>query len=347
MNTFDPFALECLAAIVKEGGFERAAARMSITQSAVSQRLRSLEEQIGTVLIVRSRPIVATPAGGLLLKHAMQMRLLRADLQCDLKELAQGAAGLGADQDLISIAVNADSIATWALPALDRLACQGSTLEIITDHQDRTHDWLVQGQALGCVTTVRQVVRGCKVEPLGAMRYVAVAHPDFAARYCPYGLTPHNVRGLPFVACDRKDDLQRHFVEHAFGLKLVSIRQLYVPGLEAQIRAVGAQWGVSVVPELYVSNHLSRGDLINVAPEDSMPIDLYWHCWRLESRTLVTISEAFTRAAAISLCEADSDRHCVYPNLSIEPVKATLDDNIIAPAFLKIHQVPRHFNELA
>lgn len=50
MSTFDPDALECLAAIVEEGGFERAAVRLSITQSAVSQRLRSLEVQVGTVL---------------------------------------------------------------------------------------------------------------------------------------------------------------------------------------------------------------------------------------------------------------------------------------------------------
>jgi LysR family transcriptional regulator (chromosome initiation inhibitor) len=57
--TFDPAALECLAAIVEEGGFERAAQRLSITQSAVSQRLRALEAQVGTVLIVRSRPLQA------------------------------------------------------------------------------------------------------------------------------------------------------------------------------------------------------------------------------------------------------------------------------------------------
>jgi LysR family transcriptional regulator (chromosome initiation inhibitor) len=57
MSTFDPDALECLAAILEEGGFERAAQRLSITQSAVSQRLRALEAQVGTVLVVRSRPL--------------------------------------------------------------------------------------------------------------------------------------------------------------------------------------------------------------------------------------------------------------------------------------------------
>ena len=115
MSTFDPDALECLAAIIEEGGFERAAQRLSITQSAVSQRLRALEAQVGTVLIVRSRPLKATQAGQLLLKHAKMMRLLRADLERDLKELAPSSTGGGRDEERISVAINADSIATWAV----------------------------------------------------------------------------------------------------------------------------------------------------------------------------------------------------------------------------------------
>eukprot|EP01030_Chromulinospumella_sphaerica_P027240 gene27240-27485_t len=120
MRTFDSDALECLAAIVEEGGFERAAVRLSITQSAVSQRLRALEAQVGTVLLVRSRPVKATSAGRLLIKHAVQMRLLRADLETDLKDLAPSTGAVREDER-ISIAINADSIATWALPALDPL----------------------------------------------------------------------------------------------------------------------------------------------------------------------------------------------------------------------------------
>ena len=112
MSTFDPDALECLAAIVEESGFERAAQRLNITQSAVSQRLRALEAQVGTVLIVRSRPLKATAAGLLLLKHTKQLRLLRADLERDLRELAPSSTGGGREEERISIAINADSIAT-------------------------------------------------------------------------------------------------------------------------------------------------------------------------------------------------------------------------------------------
>ena len=301
MSTFDPDALECLAAIVEEGGFERAAQRLSITQSAVSQRLRALEAQVGTVLIVRSRPLKATGAGQLLLKHTRQLRLLRADLERDMKELAPSSIGGAREEERISIAINADSIATWALGALNELAVQGLPMEIITDDQDFTQEWLRSGQVLGCVTTLKQALRGCKVVPLGAMNYVAVAAPDYAREHAPKGLTQHNFRDMPFIAFNRKDDMQSEFVTAAFGLKRVMLRQLFVPSSEGQVRAVLAGWGVSVVPELLARGLLEQGLLVNMAPGHVLPIQLYWHCWNLASEVLDSLSAALTRAAASSL----------------------------------------------
>lgn len=304
MSTFDPDALECLAAIVEEGGFERAAQRLSITQSAVSQRLRALEAQVGTVLIVRSRPLKATPAGQLLLKHTKQLRLLRADLERDMKELAPSSAGGAREEERISIAINADSIATWALGALNDLARQGLPMEIITDDQDFTHEWLRSGQVLGCVTTLKQPLRGCKIVPLGAMNYVAIASPAYAARHCPDGLTPHNFRAMPFIAFNRKDDMQTEFVGKAFGLKRVTLSQLFVPSSEGQVRAVLAGWGVSVVPELLARGLIEQGQLVNIAPGHALPIQLYWHCWNLASEVLDSLSAALTNAAAQTLVNA-------------------------------------------
>jgi LysR family transcriptional regulator, chromosome initiation inhibitor len=301
MSTFDPDALECLAAIVEEGGFERAAQRLSITQSAVSQRLRALEAQVGTVLIVRSRPLKATSAGQLLLKHTKQMRLLRADLERDLKELAPSSVGGGREEERISIAINADSIATWALPALNELARQGLPMEIIADDQDFTQERLREGQVLGCVTTLKQALRGCKVVPLGAMPYIAVAEAQYARDRFPQGLGPHNFRDAAFIAFNRKDDMQSEFVGTAFGLKRVSLNQLFVPSSEGQVRAVLAGWGVSVVPELLARGLLEQGVLANVAPSHTLPIQLFWHCWNLESDVLDAMTAALTRAASVAL----------------------------------------------
>lgn len=305
MRTFDSDALECLAAIVEEGGFERAAVRLSVTQSAVSQRLRALEAQVGTVLLVRSRPIKPTAAGRLLIKHAMQMRLLRADLETDLQDLTPGAGALRED-DRISIAINADSISTWALPALGEMVIGGLPLEIITDDQDFTHEWLREGQVLGCVTTLKQALRGCKVLPLGVMHYVAVASPAYASVHCPQGLTPHNFRSIPFIAFNRKDDVQTEFVSRACGLRRVALSQRFVPSSEGQVRAALAGWGASVVPELQVRGLLESGALVNLAPQVTLPINLYWHCWNLDSVVIDRLTAALSGAAAQALMTARS-----------------------------------------
>jgi LysR family transcriptional regulator (chromosome initiation inhibitor) len=253
------------------------------------------------VLVVRSRPLKPTSAGRLLLKHTQQLRLLRSEVERELRELAPSSAAGSRDEERISLAINADSIATWALPALDALARQGLPLEIITDDQDFTHEWLREGQVLGCVTTVKQALRGCKVVPLGAMRYVAVAQAELARARLPQGLRPHNFRELPFVAFIRKDDMQAEFVAKAFHLKRVTLQQLFVPSSEGQVRAVLAGWGLSVVPELLVRGLIAQGSLVQLAPQASVPVQLYWHCWNLESAVLDQLTAALTAAAREAL----------------------------------------------
>ncbi|TFZ01860.1 LysR family transcriptional regulator ArgP [Ramlibacter humi] len=302
MSAYDPAALECLAAIVEEGGFERAARRLSITQSAVSQRLRALEAQVGTVLIVRSRPLKPTAAGQLLLKHTKQLRLLRADLERDLRDLAPSSTGGMREDERVAIAVNADSIATWALPALGTLAKQGLPMELITDDQDFTHEWLREGQVLGCVTTLKQALRGCKVVGLGAMDYIAVASPQWKPAQGT-GLTAHNFRDVPFVSFNRKDDMQSEFIAKAFGLRRVSLRQLFVPSSEGQVRAVLAGWGVSVVPELLVRGLMEQGQLVDALPGQRLPIELYWHCWNLQSEVLDALTQALVSTASQALAQ--------------------------------------------
>jgi LysR family transcriptional regulator (chromosome initiation inhibitor) len=256
------------------------------------------------VLIVRSRPLKPTPAGRLLLKHAQQMRLLRADLERDLRELAPGNRAGAREHERVAIAINADSIATWALDPLGPLVREGLALEIITDDQDFTHEWLRSGQVLGCVTTLAQPLRGCKLVPLGAMHYVAVASRDYARTHAPQGLTPHNFSRLPFVAFNRKDDIPAEFVQQAFGLSRVAVGRSFVPSSQGQVRAVRSGWGASVVPELLVREALAAGELVDLLPGRSLPVQLYWHCWNLASEVLDALTKAIVDAASRVLAPA-------------------------------------------
>lgn len=274
MKDFDPAGLDCLAALADDGNFERAAQRLAITQSAVSQRLRTLEAQVGQLLVVRSRPLRLTEPGKVLLRFARQLQAMRADV----------AHELGVDQAVgqrLPIAVNADSLATWVMPALDALVHQGVSLELVVDDQDFTHDWLRQGAVLGCLSTVSEALRGCRVVPLGVMRYTAVASPGFIAEVLPQGLTRANFAQVPFLVFNRKDDMQTQWVSRAFGVRSPRLQERFVPSSEAYVRAALMGWGVGVAPEIQVRGLLDNGDLIALRPEIGLEVRLFWHQWRL------------------------------------------------------------------
>jgi LysR family transcriptional regulator (chromosome initiation inhibitor) len=276
MKDLDPAALDCLAALADDGNFERAAQRLSITQSAVSQRLRALEAQVGQPLVVRSRPLRLTEPGKVLLRFARQLQAMRADVAHEL------GVGPSAGQRL-PIAVNADSLATWVMPALDALVHGGVSLELVVDDQDFTHDWLRQGAVLGCVSTVSEALRGCRVVPLGTMRYTAVASPGFVAEALPEGLTRANFAQVPFLVFNRKDDMQPHWVSRAFGVRHPRLQERFIPSSEAYVRAALMGWGVGVAPELQVRGLLEAGALVALRPDVSLTVRLFWHQWRLGS----------------------------------------------------------------
>jgi LysR family transcriptional regulator, chromosome initiation inhibitor len=114
-------------------------------------------------------------------------------------------------------------------------------------------------------------------------------------------LTAHNFRHTPFIAFNRKDDMQTEFVAKAFGLKRVALNQVFVPSSEAQVRAVLAGWGVSVVPALIVQPLIDAGRLVNIAPGKHLDVQLYWHCWNLESDVLDSLTAALLAAATQQL----------------------------------------------
>ncbi len=278
MNLLDPAALECLAALAEAGSFERAAQLLSITQSAVSQRLRGLETQVGQLLVVRSRPLRMTEAGKVLLRYARQLQALRADA---VREL--GASPMR--EERLPIAINADSLATWVLGALDPLVQAGQRdgygLELIVDDQDFTHDRLREGEVLGCVSTVALALRGCTCQALGHMRYIAVASPSFIAHAMPGGLNEANFARLPFIVFNRKDDMQAQWVASAMGVRGPRLKERYVPSSEAGARAAVMGWGVAVIPELLARPHLDAGALVAIRPEVTIDVALYWHQWKL------------------------------------------------------------------
>ncbi len=285
-RALDPQGLACLAAITDTGSFEAAAARLAITQSAVSQRLKLLENSAGHPLVVRSRPLSLTETGKLLLRYARQLDALQLDLSRELKQVDAPF------QERIPIAVNADSLATWVLPALDSVIQKGIRLELSVDDQNFTHDLLKQGSVLGCVTTTEKAMQGCTASPLGSMRYVAAASPAFLDKHFASGSHASQLLKAPFVVFNRKDDMQRQWALKALKLKRVQLVENFVPSSEAYVRAMQAGWGIGVAPEQMLAPLFKTGKLKPVLPKTVIDVALFWHRWMVQSNTLELIGQA-------------------------------------------------------
>lgn len=282
---------EALLAVIDTGSFEKAAAQLFLTPSAVSQRIGALEAELGMPLIVRSKPCRATPAGQRLVQYLRRSRLLEDEFRADSSAMASGPLS-------VAIAVNNDTLATWLLPGLAPfLAAENILLDIALDDQDHTYHLLSQGLALAGVSSEPQPMRGCTAQALGTMRYRLLATPRFAARWFPNGLEREAARVAPLMQFDRKDSLQSAFLLRELGLPPGSYPCHYVPASEAFVTAIRLGIGYGMVPDLQDGQLIERGGLVDLAPGKYSDVALYWHAWRVQSPKLERLSARVVAAA--------------------------------------------------
>jgi len=294
MRDLDPIALDCLAALADERGFERAAQRLAFTQSAVSQRLRALETGLGRLLVVRSRPLRLTEPGRLLLRYARQLQALRADLQPLAEVDPVGPRS-------IPIAVNADSLATWFLPALTGFAVQAPALmQVSVDDEGHTAEWLRSGAVLAAVTAVEQPASGCSVRPLGALRYVAAASPAYMARHFAAGVSAGSLAQAPSLVFNTKDELQARWVRRLCH-RHVELPRHMLPSSQAFVTAALAGMGWGLHPEALVDRHLADGSLVELVPGTPLDVPLYWQSARAASLLLDGLARQLHAAARAGL----------------------------------------------
>lgn len=288
-----------LLAAVDEGTFEAAAERLHVTPSAVSQRVKALEQRTGRVLLLRSKPVRPTPSGEIVVRFGRQLARLEQDAGAELG--LTGASGPAT----LPVAVNADSLATWFLPALaETAAALDVCFDLHRDDQDHTALLLRQGRVMAAVTSSPEPVQGCSVRPLGRMSYLACASPGFAARHLAHGLLAEALPAAPMIVFDRKDDLQDAFLRGLLpGRPTTGQPRTYVPSSESFAAAVAAGLGWGTVPDAQAGPYLRAGTLVCLAPDRPVDVPLYWQQWKLDSPPLAALTEAVTRAAAAALVQ--------------------------------------------
>ncbi len=276
---------ETVAAVVDEGTLDAAARRLHITPSAVSQRIKALEEQLGRVVLVRSKPARLTEAGAAVVRMARQVALLEHDTLAELGDDSDEGS-----RTTVPLAVNADSLATWFLQPLVRLSEQHPVVfELHRDDQDFTAGLLESGTVMGAVTSRSTPVAGCRVSALGAMRYEAVATPAFVRRWMPDPATPSSLVHAPLVDFDRRDDVQTLWLR-SLGIDESSPARHYVPASSDFAAAVRIGLGWALLPGFQSREALDAGELVKLG---GPPIDvpLYWQQWNLRSPLLDAIAD--------------------------------------------------------
>ena len=293
----DCAALSGLAAVTREGSFERAALVLDVTHSAVSQRIRLLEKRVGCALVVRGQPCGATATGRRSCQHVDRLRLLEQELQGTLPALApQGIARVP-----LPIAVNADSLATWFAPAVAAFAADAPVLmNVAVDDEDYTTEWLRSGAVLAAVTATARPAAGCNSRPLGAMRYLAAASPAFVARHFADGVGSGNLAKAPSLVFNTKDELQARWVRRLCHRHVELLRHT-LPSPEAFVTAALAGMGWGMQPQALIASQLQDGSLVELVPDMPLDVPLYWQHARAASGLLDRLSREVQAAARTAL----------------------------------------------
>lgn len=284
--------LRALAAVVREGSFERAARVLNVTPSAVSQRVKTLEARMGRLLVRRSVPAVATADGQVLVHLAEQAALLEHD--------ALGKLGLDdeATATSVSVAVNHDSVETWFMQAALLFAGRsGATLDMHSEDQDHTAALLRDGTVLAAVTTHGEAVQGCGMHALGRMRYVATCSPAFHTRHFAAGVNARTLSDAPVLVFNRKDDMQARFAQKIMRGASWQPPVWWLPSSRAFVRGTldGLGWTMNPLP--MVKDYLDGGQLMLLRARAWEDVPLYWQYWRVDSPTMALLTRSVLEAA--------------------------------------------------
>ncbi|PCK82947.1 LysR family transcriptional regulator ArgP [Rhizobium sophoriradicis] len=292
-------ALRAVATVVQTGSFERAATVLNVTPSAVSQRVKQLEERLGVVLVVRGTPCTATEKGEWLCRHMENVGMLEAELFGHLPALVD--SGEPRQRVTLQIATNADSLGTWFVEAMSTFARNSSyLLNIAVDDQDHTAEWLQRGRVIAAVTSLEKPIRGCRRFALGVLRYHATATPDFIARNFPQGVTAEAIRNAPALTFSQKDRLQSTWVRETFGRDL-DYPTHWLPSPQSFVEATlsGMGWGMN--PTQLTREHLASGRLVELVPDTPLDVPLFWQINRFAADRLAELTREVISVAGRNL----------------------------------------------
>jgi len=269
--------LEALSTVVEQQSFEGAAKKLHITQSAISQRIKGIENYYGEPLLIRTLPYRPTKLGTHLIGHFKRISLLEEDLE---KQIETSSI-----TPHISIALNRDSLETWFLDLIKETAAfTHMILEVIADDQEHTLDYLKNGRVSACLSTSQKEIIGGKVHFLGNMEYVLVASPEFIKQYFSKGTPQECLRAAPGIKFDQNDILHEKYLEKFFNLNGKEFNYHVIPSISGFKKFTLLGYGYGLIPRIDIIDEIKKKKLVQLYPNKVWKIPLYWHYWAVESQ---------------------------------------------------------------
>ncbi|WP_170395583.1 LysR family transcriptional regulator ArgP [Ruegeria arenilitoris] len=293
----DPNHLSALSSILRHGSFEAAATELTVTPSAISQRIKALEDRVGAALINRGPPCTGTPAGLRIAQHAEDIGLLEAKLARELT-LDQGTGPAR-----VRVAVPADVLATWFIDAMAQV--DGLLFDLVVDDQDHSAEWLRRGEVSAAITVGGQPVSGCDSYALGALRYIATASPAYMQQWFAEGVNERSLALAPCLTFNRKDSLQRSWIIEQMGCR-ISPPSHFLPSPQGFVDAAIAGLGWGMNPVGLAQTALSDGRLRPLLPDAPLDVGLTWQVGRVLSSALIPLTRAVRQTAAKELLPSQS-----------------------------------------
>lgn len=272
--------IEALYWVVESGSFEKAGVELCVTQSAVTQRVKQLEENLGQILLLRSHPPKATKSGVILIEHYKKVRQLESEL--NIKNINLSST--------IQLAINADSLATWFKEVIKGYY-KSSTgkLELIVADQDSTIELLEKGEVMGCISTYTGKVRGCNSYFLGHMLYRFVCSKSFNKKYFKNGVTLKAIDNAPKINFNKDDNLLNIWLNDKFNTHELKNEIHYIPSSELFSELILEGDVCGICDEYSYKNNIdSFVDLTNNNP---IKVPIYFHRWAIKSKELDIVTK--------------------------------------------------------
>jgi len=201
-------------------------------------------------------------------------------------------------RDKLRIALNVDSLDTWFMEAISPIVEKYKLLiELRVDDQEATHEFLKNGEVIGCISSSSATLQGCHCVPLGSMNYYACCSKDFKKQYFSKTLSKEQFLHAPAVEFNFKDHLNELYLKQFWDIKESEYPFHQVPSSNGYMDFVinGMGWGM--ISDINTKAWMRANNLVRLTPEQYITVPLYWHVWSFKSDMVRNISHQIVTSA--------------------------------------------------